>query len=86
MKPDVLKVIHKGETTLTVDNEIVADKIVKQLLKGDCEISSVTLTSETYGKRNAKQFLIKSLMGITFPWMGMFILFQEGTIVNVYTS
>ena len=86
MKPDLLKVIHKGDTVLTVDNEIVTDKIVKQLLKGDCEITTVRLTSESAGTRKAKQFLVKSLMAITIPWMGIFILFQEGTIVNVYTS
>ena len=85
MKPDLLKVIHKGDTVLTVDNEIVTDKIVKQLLKGDCEITTVRLTSDS-GTRNAKQFLVKALMAITIPWLGMFILFQEGTIVNVYTS
>jgi hypothetical protein len=85
MKPDLLKVIHDGDTVLTVDNEIVADKIVKQLLKGDCEIKPVRLTSDS-GTRNAKQFLIKDLMGITIPWMGICVLFHKGTIVNVYTS
>ena len=86
MKPDLLKMIHKGDTILTVDNEIVKDNIVKQLLKGDCTITTVRLTSETYGTRKAKQFQINSLMGITFPWMGMCILFPEGTVINVYTS
>ena len=85
MKPDLLKVIHDGDTVLTVDNEIVTDKIVKQLLKGDCEVKTVRLTSDS-GTRNAKQFLIKGLMGITIPWMGICVLFHKGTIVNVYTS
>jgi len=86
MRPDLLKVIHKGDTVLTVDNEIVADKIVKQLLKGDCEIDNVVLSSKTGGRRTAKQFNINAVMGVTIPAMGIYILFPVGTIVNVYTS
>jgi len=85
MKPDLLKVIHKGDTVLTVDNEIVKDKIVNQILKAPCTIKDVRLTLNNK-TRTAKQFVIGELMGITIPWMGICVLFQEGTVINVYTS
>jgi len=78
-----IRIEYHGEIIFTIDNKDVANMIVNNLLRSNCDITNVTLEHKET-KRQAKKFILKDLEIFKMGDDVMFFWLQPNTVVYYF--
>lgn len=84
MKPDLMKIVHKGEVIFTAELQEFVNVFVRGLNSVKCEVSDFKIDRKGWKNKIGKQYILKETQAIHIKIIQMNVIIPEGSKILIF--